>query len=75
MARKFRKSSQKKIDKKDRYRHRFRYTAVGCKLQQVSKQASKRMSKQTSQKDMRVKETCMVSNLPVPGMRSLLRVR
>lgn len=64
LARKFRKSKQKRIDKKthrdDRYRHRFRYTAVGCKLQgskQASKQASKRMSKQASQKDMRAKET------------------
>lgn len=43
LARKFRKSKQKRIDKKthrvDSYRHRLRYTAVGCKLQTASKQA------------------------------------
>lgn len=54
LARNFRKSKQKRIDKKthrdDSYRHMFRYTAVGCKLQKTSKQekeqASKRMREQ-----------------------------
>lgn len=59
LARKFRKSKQKRIDKKthrdDSYRHRFRYTAVVYKLQTASKQENEQASKAKgyeSQRDM-----------------------
>lgn len=54
LARKFRKSKQKRIDKKthrvDSYRHRL--WDASCK-----QQASKQENEQASQKDMRAKET------------------